>query len=220
VTRTKPPKTVKALTRPIIQPMPLSRCLAMRNRKNPKAHSIDDLIDSFVRFGFKAFPTIDEATMIMVAGHGRCEALERMRTGGASPPAGIAVRDGEWLVPIIRGLSFANERERDAYMIADNQQAMAAGWVWPVLTDLINELEPAGFEGLAFSDDVLDDILSSEPEDPEPSDKPVNVRGHERGLGEPELRYQILITCKDEDDQTELLDRLKSAGLTVTAVVS
>jgi hypothetical protein len=78
-----------------IEMMPLSQLLKMRHPKNPKDHAIPDLVASFVRFGFKAAPTIDEPTQVLVAGHGRCEALEHMRATAMPPPDGVEERGTE-----------------------------------------------------------------------------------------------------------------------------
>lgn len=140
--------------------MPLSQLLAMAHPKNPKDHDIESLIAAFVRFGFKAPPSIDEVTMTMVAGHGRCEALERMRTTAQSPPDGIEEKGTEWLVPVVRGMEFKSERERDAYVIADNQQVMAGGWRFEVLSELIGQLrDDGGFSGLGFEEIELNALL-------------------------------------------------------------
>lgn len=144
-----------------IEMMPLSQLLAMAHPRNPKDHDIDSLIASFVRFGFRAAPSIDDGSETMVAGHGRCEALERMRTKGQSPPDGIEERGTEWWVPVVRGLEFKSERERDAYVIADNQQVMAGGWRFEVLSELISELNGSegGLEGLGFAEIELNALL-------------------------------------------------------------
>lgn len=163
-----------------LEKMALPALLAMAHKRNPKDHDIDSLVSSFVRFGFIAFPTIDEASETMVAGHGRCEGLERMRTVGVvlddksvskDPPAGITVdAHGTWMVPVIRGIDFKSERERDAYVIADNQNVMAGGWKFDVLSELLGELrDDGGFDGLGFESIELDALLGQYEQEP-PSD--------------------------------------------------
>ena len=114
---------------PQIEKMRLIELLKKRHPGNPKEHNVLDLVDSFYRFGFVAFPTIDETTDVLVAGHGRCEALETARASGRKPPRGIEVAESgnDWLVPVIRGVSFESTKERDAYILADNQHVISGG---------------------------------------------------------------------------------------------
>lgn len=151
-------KNTKLDTGMRIELMPLSALTAMAHQRNPKNHNLESIIASFKRFGFKAAPTIDETTQIMVAGHGRCEALAKMRNQLELPPEGVHLDGIEWLVPVVRGISFKSERERDAYLIADNQQVIAGGWNFDVLTELIGELE-GSLDGLGFEQTDLDALI-------------------------------------------------------------
>lgn len=149
-----------------IEMMPLSELTKMAHKRNPKDHDLDSLIASFKRFGFKAAPTIDEASQVMVAGHGRCEALAKMRQALDAPPEGVRIDGIEWLVPVVRGLDFKSERERDAYVIADNQNVMAGGWRFDLLSTMIGELrDDGGFEGLGFEKIELDALLGQLPQE-------------------------------------------------------
>lgn len=143
-----------------IEKMRLSELLKMAHKRNPKDHDIDSLMASFKRFGFTAAPTIDEATYVMVAGHGRCEALAKMRNNLEEPPAGVELDGIEWLVPVVRGVSFKSEKERDAYVIADNQNVMAGGWKFDLLAQIIGELkDDGGYGGLGFAEIELNALL-------------------------------------------------------------
>ncbi len=147
---------------PRFEKIPLSQCMAMAHQKNPKDHDVDALIASFARFGFKAYPSIDEATQVMVSGHGRCEALSRLRSEGKSPPIGISEVGTEWMVPVIRGLSFSSESERDAWVLADNQHVMAGGWHFDLLADMLHDLKDGdGLDGLGFETVEIDSILGN-----------------------------------------------------------
>lgn len=155
----------------------LSDCLAMAHKKNPKDHDIDKLVESFARFGFRAYPTIDEASATMVAGHGRCQALAKMRSEGKPPPLGVEERGTEWWLPVIRGLSFDNDDERDAYVIADNQHVMAGGWHFDTLSEILGGLRSRdALAGLGFDDVEMESLLGNyvpDPNgDPGPSDAP------------------------------------------------
>src|ERR1700744_4324936 len=149
-----------------IEMMPLSACLAMRHRRNPKDHNLDELINSFYSFGFIAPPTIDEATETMVAGHGRCQALEKLRLEKRPPPDRIEVHDDVWYVPVIRGVSFKNERERDRWLIADNKLPESGGWDEQLLFEMLSEFSDDELDGLGFTDDELEELLAPNEDSP------------------------------------------------------
>lgn len=136
----------------------LDACLAMAHRKNPKEHKLDELIESFVRFGFIACPTVDESTKTMVAGHGRCLALKKMRDDGFAAPNGVRVIGDDWRIPLLRGIYFESEKERDAYVLADNQHTIASGWDLDKLVEFAAGIgtSAADFKGLGFESDELE----------------------------------------------------------------
>jgi hypothetical protein len=185
-TKTKTPKpALPILENPEagvrVELVPLETATAMAHQKNPKEHDVPALVASYRRFGFVAPPTIDEKTQVMVAGHGRCQALAQMKAAGEPAPAGIKVdpNDGGWSVPILRGIVFENDRERDAYVIADNQHTINGGWNIDQLSSLLAEIridgvDGFGLDGLGFDAVELGGLLSrfNEPEpkvDPEPT---------------------------------------------------
>ena len=184
-----------------IEMMSLADLLEMRHERNPKEHDIESLIASFKRFGFTAAPTIDEATVTMVAGHGRCEALEQMRAKAMPPPAGVEERGTTWFVPVVRGVSFKSPRERDAYVIADNQNVMAGGWKFDMLAQLVGELQnDGGFDGLGFEKIELDALLGQIPAELpsdgfDPEDRPGNSAG---GAAGDDNRGRTQITARIE----------------------
>lgn len=141
-----------------IELMSLGVLMKKRHHGNPKRHDLGELAKSFRRFGFVAPPTIDERSGILVAGHGRCEALTKMRDAGEAPPRGIRVSGGNWMVPVVRGISFRNDDERSAYLIADNEHTIGPGWDVDALKEMVDgmrgRLENA-MDGLGFAS--LDD---------------------------------------------------------------
>jgi hypothetical protein len=198
-----------------IEMMQLSALLAMRHRKNPKAHDLDDLRGSFIRFGFTSPPMIDESTQVMVAGHGRCEALEMMRTKGEPPPTGIVEHGTSWMVPVIRDVSFKSERERDAYLVADNQLSIGPGWSDDALADMLGEFEESELDGLGFSADELADLLAPNEDNPGTD---VDVNGHVRTIGAShKVRPPVQMTNDDWDlhlgDCLEGMRRLPDASV-------
>lgn len=189
----------------MIELMPLTKLLGMRHHRNPKLHNNAELAISFRRFGFTAPPTLDETSQILVAGHGRCETLEMMREAGQQPPNGIEIMGGAWMVPVIRGLSFANDRERDAYLIADNQMSIGSGWNRDALSDLLADIQEDGDDGLAglgFDQDALADLLASPDDDGAgggdgSEGREVPVGEHTRTIGGHKVRPPVQMTQAD-----------------------
>jgi ParB-like chromosome segregation protein Spo0J len=96
--------------------------------RNPKAHDLGVIDQSIRRFGFVSPIVLDERTGRLMAGHGRLETLERGKAAGEKPPDRIIEKDGEWLVPVIRGAEFGDDHEAEAYVVADNQTTILGGW--------------------------------------------------------------------------------------------
>lgn len=130
--------------------------------KNPKRHVSDEIQASIMRFGFVQPLTEDASSGRLLAGHGRLEALVALRRSGKGPPARIKVADdGRWLVPVLRGVSFANEKEARAFLIADNRLNELGGWDDEVLTDVFQGFGVGDLDGLGFSDEQFEEILHS-----------------------------------------------------------
>ena len=112
--------------------------------RNPKLHDNAAIVRSIETFGFTVPVTIDERTGRMVAGHGRLDALLAMQGDGKEPPGRIEVdQDGAWLVPVLRGISFASDAEAEAYIIADNKLTMAGGWDEATLAKMMEDTRAA-----------------------------------------------------------------------------
>lgn len=166
-----------------IESMPLDELVERAHAGNPKEHDVEGLMHSFKRFGFVAPPTLDESSGVMVAGHGRVLALVRLRNSGEPPPSGVEERsvDGhaKWFVPVVRGISFETESERDAYVIADNQHVIAGGWDLDKLRDMLGGLD--SYEGLGFGEPELSAFGIGGPsiDDPDTRDAPHAVESNE-----------------------------------------
>lgn len=168
---------------PEFKKLTLDELLAKRHPENPKEHNLPDLIDSIKRFGFVAFPTLDEASDTLVAGHGRCEALAAMKLAGDIRPNGIDVdASGNWLVPTIYGVSFADENERDAYIIADNAHVMNGSWSLDRLSSWVGRLDALptgdGLQGIGLPAVDLQSLLGKyeEPESKQEEDEEPTVQ--------------------------------------------
>ena len=110
-----------------IEYLPLSEI--KRAFRNPKEHDLGEIHESMERRGFTSPMLMDDRSGRLVAGHGRLEALVQRKKDKKEPPRRIRVReDGEWLVPVVRGLRFKNAAEAEAYLIADNRIVELGGW--------------------------------------------------------------------------------------------
>ncbi len=147
-----------------------------------------------MRFNFNDPPTVDEASGRLVEGHGRIEALQRLKKSGGKPPERITLRaDGEWLVPIVRGVSFANEAEAEAYLLASNRLVELGGWETPDLAEMLERARP-NLDGLGWGSREVDKILREanpaeivEDEAPEPPTVPITKPNDLWILGEHRL---------------------------------
>src|SRR5687767_1642745 len=108
--------------------------------RNPKSHQVETVLASMDRFGFVAPMILNEQTGRLVAGHGRLESLKRAKRAGQKPPDRIRVVGSEWRVPVVRGVSFADDREAEAYLLADNQTTILGGWNDDELKEIIASL--------------------------------------------------------------------------------
>jgi len=90
----------------------------------------------------------------LVAGHGRLPALHALKDAGERVPGRIQVApDGDWLVPVIRGISFATEADERAYLLVDNQATIKAGWDDELLRSMLEQVgsDPLAFAGTGFT---------------------------------------------------------------------
>ena len=137
-------------------------------RRNPKKHQIETVLTSMGRFGYVAPMILDERTGRLVAGHGRLESLKRAKANGQAPPERIHVKNGDWLVPVVRGVAFADDREAEAYLLADNQIVIRGGWDDDELKEIIERLGEEGeLAGTGF-EDLFQEQFGVEQDDPTP----------------------------------------------------
>lgn len=116
----------------------------LRWPRNPKEHDLEELAASFERFGYTDPILVDETSGKIVAGHGRLETLQEKKRAGDPPPTLIDVDGDRWLVPIIRGVGFADAMEAEAYLVADNQLVIKPGWKAAELDALLADHLDAG----------------------------------------------------------------------------
>lgn len=100
--------------------------------KNARTHSeaqIEQIMNSIKEFGFTA-PILTHKSIGIVAGHGRLEASLRL---------------GLQTVPTV-ALDHLTKKQARAYVIADNQLALKAGWDFDTLKLELGELEEMNFD--------------------------------------------------------------------------
>ena len=146
---------------PTLRRLPLEALTSAE--RNPKRHDLDGLVDSLRRFGFHGAVITAGDTPVLVAGHGRAEALRRLHAEDpTAPPTGITLADsGDWLVPALTG-RFRTEAEAAAYLIADNRTVEVAGWnehrLGDILADLVDTAD--GTDGIGITSGDLDRYLA------------------------------------------------------------
>ena len=139
------------------------------NARTHSAEQIKQVAASIKEFGFTNPILIDENNVI-IAGHGRLQAAKSL--GMASVP--------------VRILDNLTDDQKKAYVIADNQLALNAGWDIELLKIELEELKLNDFD-LAltgFDDDFISGLLHKDTEGltdedatPEPPKDPVSVLG-------------------------------------------
>lgn len=140
-----------------VEMVPLSKLMEWPG--NPKEHDLDTLGESFERFGFIEPILFDEGTKKIVAGHGRREKLLAWKDSGKPPPSRIEVRGKDWLVPVLRGVTFANAHEAEAYLLAANQSVIAGGYNASALANMLaRHLKDAN--GLGWRAEEMTDLVA------------------------------------------------------------
>lgn len=159
--------------------------------RNSRTHSKDQVAQiaaSIREFGWTN-PILVDGDGTIIAGHGRVMAARKL---------------GEKEVPCIE-LGHLTEAQKRAYVIADNQLALNAGWDAEMLKVEIAELVDADFDLglLGFDDAMLAGLMGVEtdgltdPDDaPEPPAVPVTVLGDVWVLG----RHRIICGSSTEAD--------------------
>ncbi|MDX2140294.1 MAG: hypothetical protein SF123_19565 [Chloroflexota bacterium] len=144
--------------------MPLRDLLKRRHPKNPKSHDIGFISHSFATFGYVDAVLICERTGYIAKGHGRVETLAARQRQRMPAPKDIRVDEtGDWLIPVQRGWSSANDAELLAYMIADNRAVQRGGWDDALLVDALNEvsesMSPEAFSATGYDPDDLEALV-------------------------------------------------------------
>lgn len=122
-----------------IRLMPLDELIP--NPMNPKAHDQGLLQKSLESFGYVEPIVIDGRTNQMISGHGRKEILEKMYLDNESPPEGVTIEDGRWMVPVVTGWSSKDDSEAKAVLVALNRTTEKGGWDNENLLSILQDLK-------------------------------------------------------------------------------
>lgn len=134
-----------------------------RNSRTHSRDQVDRIAASMMEFGFTS-PLLVDAEDVLVAGHGRLAAAQKL---------------GLEEVPVIV-LGHLTPEQRRAYVIADNQLALQAGWDEELLAQELDMLQASDFDLnlLGFESDELTKLLGGEfdavEEEPEEEDEGID----------------------------------------------
>jgi ParB-like chromosome segregation protein Spo0J len=182
--------------------------------RNPKKHDLDGLADSFNAHGFVEPCVMDNRTGKLVSGHGRLEAVLAAKQRGEAPPDGIVDRDGTWLIPVV-GWESADDAQAERYLLVANRLTEKGGWDDTGLVQMLEDLKATepGLVGTGYYDGDLESLLAQLAKATLPPD------GADDESGQLDPHFSVMIECDDEQQQTELLERLLGEGLTCRALL-
>jgi ParB-like chromosome segregation protein Spo0J len=160
---------------------------------NARKHSeknINAICESLTQFGQRK-PIVINANDVVIAGNGTVEAARKL---------------GIKALEVVRVPADWSEEKIKAYALADNRTAELASWDADILLSQLNELNIADWDinALGFKEFELNP--------PKDSDADTDMKS----IGE---RYEVVIECEDENEQTALLIRLSQDGLKVRAII-
>ena len=183
-----------------IEQLPLATLIPYAN--NARTHSddqVEQMAASMTTFGWTNPVLIDQEAGI-IAGHGRVLAAQRL---------GIST------VPCIR-LAHLNDAQRRAYMLADNQLALNAGWDNDLLTQELLDLQTLDIDLnlIGFDDSTLEQLLNLDV---------AAEAGQEQQAHESHQyreQYGLIITCANAQAQETAYNELTQLGYQCKVVVT
>jgi ParB-like chromosome segregation protein Spo0J len=175
---------------------------ADRNARTHTPDQIKKIRRSLARFGWTNPILI--ADNVVIAGHARLAAALAMAEAGQAIP-----RNADPMMAPTIDLSPLSATDRRAYLLADNRLAEDAGWDRELLRIDMGELTMAGFDLslTGFSGIEIGKMFAG-------LDKP----SADRALDDT-LQYQVVVTCRDEAHQADLLGRFRAEGLNAKPLI-
>jgi hypothetical protein len=177
---------------------------------NPKEHDVGAIAASIERFGFRDPIAVNHRNGEIEEGHGRLKTLKAFKTQGRQPPAFIVEEDGQWLVPIMRFDD--DDLTQQGYTLAHNRtQELGGGYDHAKL--LVALERQASYGKLTGTGWDGDDIAVLRKKLAENSGAPDQT-------GVLHTSFQILITCENETQQIDLVERFQQEGLTIRVLTT
>lgn len=160
-----------------------------RNARTHSEEQIAQIVASIREYGFTNPVLIDENGGI-IAGHGRVMAARCMQ---------LAV------VPCLR-ITGLSEAQRRAYILADNQIALNAGWDLDKLAAELQDLREEGYglDILGFDADFLADLLADPPPEKNPDEAPPVPMDPVSVIGDIWILGSHRLICGDSTSSTSL----------------
>jgi hypothetical protein len=203
--------------------------IEMRWEDNPKKHDFGVLDQLIEENGFVDPPKFDAKLEGFVFGNGRSHVLAERRRRSRPRPRGVLEHPetGKWYMPVLFGVDAVSRAAAARFAIDHNNSTLLGGDFGP--QDLARMWDDVGYKAvladLAAQDALpvtvdgedLDAILGG----------PLGGEPPSSGRAEPDaspqlggMVYSVVVTCTDEDHQTELLERLRAEGLTCKPLIT
>lgn len=142
-----------------IEYLTLTELAGMRWADNPKDHDVGLMHELYEAFGFVAPLGVNDANGELLWGHGRVKTALQRKAAGDPPPERVVVRDGDWCLPVVRGVSMDPEKGH-RYAIADNRSSERGAWDDERLADVLSQIASDGeLAETGFDGDDLDRLL-------------------------------------------------------------
>jgi ParB-like chromosome segregation protein Spo0J len=164
-----------------------------RNARTHNDAQVAQIAASIREFGFTNPVLLDDDNGI-IAGHGRVLAARKLALDK---------------VPCIE-LKHLSEAQKRAYVIADNQLALQAGWNVELLAIELGELKESDLDlqALGFDSDALDDLLNGWDPDPEAIGSPKDPSTN------PNTVFKLICPSLDADGLRGVLQRaIEESGI-------
>lgn len=161
-----------------------------RNARTHDERNLAAIAASLARYGQRKPIVVHAESGVVIAGNGT---LQAARSLGYTHLAAVRVDD--------------DPATQLGYSLADNRTAELAGWDQPTLLALSLELKES--DELMFDELVLADLLGQGDDEAAPDES-----------ADYEMRYQLMVTCRDETHQVELMQELDKRGVECRALIT
>lgn len=143
--------------------MRLSAVEAAFEPSNPRRHDVKNIATSIRLRGFNAPPMVNEKTGRLGYGHGRTKSVRYLfEEDPTKVPRRIRVDDdGEWMLPVFRGVEFQSKHEAEEYLVADNRLTELGGWEPEKTAKILERIRKRGkLAGTGFKSGDVEKLLA------------------------------------------------------------